>query len=156
MIKVEVTPRFSMVLLAWFFLGVLAGYSLSVLGLPENQLFSKIYFSYKPYLVSYSLFCWVVVSHVALMPFAFFLMRRYGFKFISLEVGGRLIFLTLAMVGAVVGFGVLPLEGSNAFSKIVRALIESMDWFGAAVAVFLGLYVLISSIAILFKIDRDV
>ena len=118
----------------------------------------KIYLSvdagfsnYQGHVADYAMLCRTMIASISIMPFAAFLIWRYGFKIVVLRRGGGLIFSMMSILGLLVGAGLITFEGANSFSRLVREALNFSDWFGAVVISFLGLYMFVSCSVILLK-----
>ena len=152
--SVEVKIHLPAIAAAWFGSSVLLGWLLSFITQPFD-LIKLLYSNYQGHIERYNIFCLVMIVALFLTPLIFLLSLKNGFSFVSLRSGGGLIFSIFAVLGILVGLGAVGFEGKNKFSQIARGIVHNLDWLGAALISFIGLYLFVSCIVVILKNGRN-
>lgn len=152
--RVEASSYLPPIIMIWLFSSISLGW-LSLFVTQPPQLISSTYSNYKTHIYNYDLFCASMMFALILMPIAYLLIWRRGFHSISLRKGGPLIFSLMVIVGGVVGLGAITTAGNNKFSQIVISILNHLDWFGAVVISFFGLFLSASCSIVVLKNGRS-
>ncbi|WP_165497005.1 hypothetical protein [Phytopseudomonas dryadis] len=152
--RVEASSYLPPIIMIWLFSSISLGW-LSLFVSQPPQLILLTYSNYKAHVDSYDLFCASMMFVLVLMPIAYLLIWKRGFNNISLRKGGPLIFSLMVMVGGVVGLGVITISGNNKISQVVISVLEHLDWFGAVVISFFGLFLSAACSIVVFKNGRS-
>lgn len=118
------------------------------------SLILSMFSNFEPYVNDYKLFCLIMMTALFLMPFSFLLILKFGFDIVSFESGGWLLVL-MSVTFLLAGLGMVGIEGSNKYSRAIRSLIYSLDWLGAVLYCFVGLFFFIVLIAIVMNNRRS-
>ena len=138
----------------WLVVSILLGWLLSFMVQPPDLITSLYSSSFESYVSNYKLFCLVMTVALVLMPFSFLFMLKFGFDIVSFESGGWLLVL-MSVTFLLAGLGMVGIEGSNKYSRAIRSLIYSLDWLGAVLYCFVGLFFFIVLIAIVMNNRRS-
>lgn len=137
----------------WLTGGVLLGWLLSFMIQPSSLIIS-LFSNFEPYLNNYKLFCLIMTAVLFLMPFSFLLILKFGFDVVYFESGGWLLVL-MSVTFPLGGLGMIGFEGSNKYSRTVRAIISGSEWLGAVLYSFTCLLCFVFIIAVVIKNRRS-
>lgn len=138
----------------WLAASVVLGWIFHFIVRPP-ELVLLIYSNYQKHIENYNVFCLAMIVAILLMPFAFLLIWRSGFSVVMLRRGGGLVFSIMATVGILIGLGAITIDGGNKLSRILRGAFYYLDWLGAVVFSFAGLFLFVSCVAVILNNGRN-
>ncbi|XXF06920.1 hypothetical protein J3Q00_12675 [Pseudomonas sp. D2-3] len=137
----------------WFGLSAIFGWLLAFWVAPP-LIVNRLYGWVEAYIENFSAFGWSVSVFIVLLPVVVLVFLR-TVKFDSYLPRAALIALIAVAVSSLCGLvGLVEMSGGNAFSRLVRLLMQEFDWLGALMFFYLIGYSLLVSITLLFSIAR--
>lgn len=151
--KVRTNKYMQLIMLGWLGVSVLLGWLLSFVVQPPYFI-KYLYWRFENNISDYELFCLVMIVALLLMPLAFWLALRYGFNVVYFASGGWL-FLLLSVVFFLWGLGQIDTGGDSRKLRLVRDIVNHLDWFGAVLWNFSGLYFFVILVAMVIKNKKN-
>lgn len=150
-----VSPKFSVILFAWLLVSFVVGLMLSFF-VESAFFFDALYSNYKSYIKNYKLFCCIMGVAVFLWPFASLYIWKIGFEHIVFPKGINIklliLFLSVFSVAALaIGLGQISLEGRSKMTSFYIMTIHYLDWAGAVIISFTGLYLFTTCVVVGIK-----
>ena len=151
--RADRTKYFPLIMAGWLGGSIVLGWLLSFMARPPDLIVS-LYSNFEGFVDKYELFCLIMIVAICLMPFGFVLILKYGLGVVSLGSGGWIFFL-LSVVFLLIGLGAVGIDGGGKYTQAIRGVVYYLDWLGAVLISFTGLFAFVFFIAILLKNERS-
>lgn len=139
--KLKISKKLVCISFTWLLLGITVANFLPAI--TPGSVIGKlhIYSNLSQKIDSISLFLLACFTYLATLPIVICLMHRYGFKSKIKSIKGRFFLIALTFISLPMALDLIPLERSTKYSKLALFFIHHWDWVGAALIVFIYLWI---------------
>lgn len=139
--KLRISKKLVCISFTWLILGIIAANLLPTI--TPGSVIGKfhIYGNLSQKVDNISSFLLACLTYLATLPIIICLMRKHGFKSKTKSIKGKFFLITLTFISLPMALDIVPLERNTKYSKLALFFIHNWDWVGAALIVFIYLWI---------------
>ncbi|WP_220801981.1 hypothetical protein [Pseudomonas sp. NCCP-436] len=139
--KLKISKKLAYISFAWLLLGITAANLLPTITSDSAIVNLHIYSNLSRKVDDASSFLLACLTYLATLPIIICLMRKHGFKSKTKSIKGKFFLITLTFISLPMALDIVPLERNTKYSKLALFFIHNWDWVGAALIVFIYLWI---------------